>query len=81
MDKSSSEKIAPALGISWANLVTMRLMLARTSHTVDMNQTVDDSNSKSYQSPVRTMEILFAPSLPNTLCRYIIDQEGVRGLI
>ena len=31
-------------------------------------------------SVVRSMEVLFAPHLPSTVCHYIVDQEGVKGL-
>ena len=56
-------------------------MLSRTRQTIavpkssNIHKTVEE-----YRSPVRTMEVLFAPNLPNTACHYYIDEDGVKGL-
>ena len=34
----------------------------------------------SLDLPIRTMEVLFAPHLPSSVCKYIVDQDGVKGL-
>lgn len=85
----SSSKI-PALGLSWANAVTMRLMLSRTEHYVTV--ALHDSKATStkqcdssltpttYQANVRNLRVLFAPHLPNSMCRFIVDEDGVKGL-
>ena len=76
-----SRKMVPSLGICWANLVTSRLMLSRTDETVVVRQRDDAGNVVStIDVNVRNMEVMFAPHLPNTLCRYIIDQDGVKAL-
>ena len=81
MDKTSSQRIAPALGISWANLVTVRLMLSRTQRAVNVpKSSITDKTVETYQSPIRAMEVTFAPHLPNTVCYYTIDEAGVKGL-
>ena len=85
----SSSKI-PALGLSWANAVTMRLMLSRTGQYVTV--ALHDSKATStkhcnssitptaYQANVRKLRVLFAPHLPNSMCHFIVDEDGVKGL-
>ena len=80
----------PALGLSWANAVTTRLMLSRTDQyvTVALHDSKaaspehDDSsvNPRTYQANVRNLKVLFAPHLPNSVCHFIVDEEGVKGL-
>lgn len=77
MDKTAPRKIAPALGISWANLVTVRLMLSRTPHIVPNRS---NSEHETSGTPVRAMEVIFAPHLPNSICHYIVDEDGVKGI-
>ena len=77
-DKTSTGKITPALGISWANQVTVRLMLRRTQQSI--SSTIKDQKLELHGNPIRTMEVLFAPHLPSSLCHYIIDHDGVKGL-
>ncbi|XP_066281114.1 DNA repair protein XRCC3-like [Branchiostoma lanceolatum] len=69
---SSSQKVIPALGLVWSSLVTTRLMVTRTEHTV---QCADGS-----PAVVRSLEVLFSPHLPNTTQYYIVDAQGVKGL-
>ncbi|XP_077863543.1 DNA repair protein XRCC3-like [Saccoglossus kowalevskii] len=67
----------PALGLSWSNLVTCRLLLSRTSMTIDIN---DPDTGNNAVAKVRTMEAMFAPHLPRDLCYYVVDAKGVHGL-
>lgn len=81
----------PALGLSWSNAVTTRLMLARTDHYVTLalhdNKAASpqpcksSANPRTYEANVRNLRALFAPHLPNSvLCRFIVDEDGVKGL-
>jgi len=80
----------PALGLSWANAVTTRLMLSRTEHYVTValhdskaestNQCHSSVAPRTYQANVRDLQVLFAPHLPNAVCRFIVDEDGVKGL-
>ena len=76
----SLRKVMPALGICWANLVTSRLMLSRTDQSMTVRQRDDTGHVSCVDVNIRNMEVMFAPHLPNTLCRYIIDQDGVKAL-
>jgi len=80
----------PALGLSWANVVTVRLMLSRTEHyitvalhdskTATTKQCHSSVTPRTYQANVRNLRVLFAPHLPNSICRFIVDEDGVKGL-
>ncbi len=75
-NQPGSRSVTPALGISWANLVTTRLMATRTNQSINTKQGANNSTEVN----VRTLEVMFAPHLPNSLCYYIIDNTGVNGL-
>ncbi len=71
----SGHKVTPSLGIAWANLVNTRLMTSRTNRSIQ-----PATGDHSSEVNVRTLEVMFSPHLPNSLCYYIIDQTGVKGL-
>ena len=72
--------IIPALGISWANLVTSRLMFQRTNHHIQLQQKDKSGKILTIEANVRRLEILFAPHLANAYTFYTIDNEGVKAL-
>jgi len=86
---SASDRKTPALGIVWSNLVTVRLMLHRTNERVTvahhllgeprLEETQAVTGRKTYEASVRLLESVFAPHLPNAICRYIICEDGVQG--
>ena len=81
MDGSQRNRVIPALGISWANLVTSRLMLSKTYQSVQMHQKDQDGKVvRTFDATVRKLEVGFAPHLPKAECYYVIDQAGVKGL-
>ncbi|TRY95559.1 hypothetical protein DNTS_001638 [Danionella cerebrum] len=65
-------KVLPALGISWANQVMVRLMLRRLPGQV---------SSDGRSSAARTLEVVFAPHLPRASCHCGVWEEGVRGIL
>jgi len=82
-----SDDKAPALGLSWANMLTARLLMSRTNESVvlPLHNTVTSSSeankttTRTYEATVRAMEVIFAPHLPNSVCRIILDEDGVKG--
>ncbi|XP_012326601.1 DNA repair protein XRCC3 isoform X1 [Aotus nancymaae] len=62
------ERISPALGITWANQLLVRLLADRLRE-----------EEAALGQPVRTLRVLFAPHLPTSSCSYTISTEGVRG--
>ncbi|XP_073923184.1 DNA repair protein XRCC3 isoform X2 [Castor canadensis] len=66
------QHLSPALGITWANQLLMRLMVDR-SHE-------EGATLGWPSSPARTLRVLFAPHLPPSSCSYTVNSEGVRGM-
>ena len=73
------QNIAPSLGISWSNWVTVRLMMRRTQHTISV-QSYTESDGANISACVRDIEVHFAPHIANGSCKFVIDEEGVKGL-
>lgn len=71
----------PCLGPAWADMMNIRLSLSRTNDfmNIDLN---DDSTGthKCVKANIRSMDILSAPHLPNISCRFVVDEDGVKGL-
>ena len=50
---------------------------SKAASTQQCNSSV---TARTYQANVRNLEVLFAPYLPNSVCRFIVDEDGVKGL-
>ncbi|NWR75738.1 XRCC3 protein, partial [Centropus unirufus] len=69
------KRVCPALGITWANQLLMRLMVSR------MPQPEQSSGVASHPTgSVRTLRVVFAPHLPPSFCYYTVKLEGVKGI-
>ncbi|NXH18045.1 XRCC3 protein, partial [Bucco capensis] len=67
--------VSPALGITWANQLLMRLMVSRVS------QPEPSSGVASHHTgSVRILRVIFAPHLPPSFCYYTVKLEGVKGI-
>ncbi|XP_053522043.1 DNA repair protein XRCC3 [Artibeus jamaicensis] len=62
------QRLAPALGIAWANQLLLRLMADRRR-----------PEEAGLGPPARTLRVVFAPHLPPSSCSYTVNPEGVRG--
>ncbi|XP_060070545.1 DNA repair protein XRCC3-like [Ylistrum balloti] len=81
MKTEDTRKHVPALGLTWANQVTCRVMLSRTQHQISVpRQTVNDSVIGGFQTTVRHFEVIYAPHLPMLKVSFIVDQEGIKAL-
>ncbi|NWX45374.1 XRCC3 protein, partial [Steatornis caripensis] len=70
----AEKRASPALGITWANQLLMRLMVSRVS------QPEQSSGVASHHTgSVRTLRVVFAPHLPPSFCYYTVKLEGVKG--
>ncbi|KFO22294.1 DNA repair protein XRCC3 [Fukomys damarensis] len=70
---SQDERLCPALGITWANQLLMRLMADRVRE--------EEAMLGPSSCPTRTLRVVFAPHLPPCSCSYIVSEEGVRGTL
>ncbi|XP_064622269.1 DNA repair protein XRCC3-like isoform X2 [Lineus longissimus] len=78
---SRNRKSMPALGLTWSNQVTTRLLVSRTNQVVTLSQRNELGETvETFESTVRILEVGFAPHLPQSQCQYIVDEEGVKGL-
>ncbi|NXJ70105.1 XRCC3 protein, partial [Rostratula benghalensis] len=67
--------VSPALGITWANQLLMRLMVGRVP------QPQPPPGAASHQAgSTRTLRVIFAPHLPPAFCYYTVRLEGVKGI-
>lgn len=64
--------VSPALGLAWANQVTVRLMMRRLQVTVSRGD---------QRSALRRLEVVFAPHLARSGQDAGVWKEGVRGVL
>ncbi|XP_061609452.1 DNA repair protein XRCC3 [Phyllopteryx taeniolatus] len=67
----SSSSVRPALGLAWANQVTVRLTMRRLGGTV---------SEGDRDGALRRLEVVFAPHLARAGRDAAVRKEGVRGL-
>ena len=78
---------APALGLTWAHCVHVRLFASRTARAYREPLAVAPPNG-SFAHPgasgathaMRKLQVVFAPHLPRGEAFYIVDAGGVRGV-
>lgn len=73
-NNETQQQPVAALGLAWANMVTTRLQLCRTAHTVP------DPHQPDHTVSVRTLQVVFAPDLPGDSCHFIVTKAGVFGI-
>jgi len=75
---TSGRQVMPALGLSWANCVDVRLAVSRRGGARggaggSGGMVLDGSEV------LREMEVMFAPHLPRRSMKFVVDADGVRG--
>ncbi|NXF75127.1 XRCC3 protein, partial [Sclerurus mexicanus] len=68
-------RVAPALGMTWANQLLMRLMASRIAWPGQAS-----GGAPHCTGSVRTLRVVFAPHLPPSFCYYTVQLEGVKGI-
>lgn len=66
---TSGRAVVPALGLAWANCVNTRLFLSRQG-----------DHSQGRQTILRSMQVVFSPSLPQSYCYFRTTARGVFGI-
>ncbi|RXM90739.1 DNA repair protein XRCC3 [Acipenser ruthenus] len=74
------KKVLPTLGITWSNQLLIRLMVSRTRFSLQEWLPGLAAQPWHLGSVVRTMEVVFAPHLPQSFCYYTVSIDGVRGV-
>ena len=79
MTTSKTENV-PALGLSWANHVTTRIILSRTDQIAPPEALSTQVGQETTSYKLRYLEVKFAPHIPMITVPYYIDHSGVQGL-
>ncbi|GAB2224939.1 hypothetical protein Droror1_Dr00005720 [Drosera rotundifolia] len=82
---SLGRRVCPALGLSWANCVNVRLFLSKSEVSVDDKKEggfVDEDGGGRFirRCTRRRIHVVFAPHLPPSSCEFEIVREGVFGV-
>lgn len=82
MKKTSTLKTenVPALGLSWANHVTTRILLSRTNQIAPPETLSVPTEQSATSHMLRYLEVKFAPHLPMMTLPYCVNNSGVQGL-
>lgn len=78
-----SSSVLPSLGLAWANMVTIRLMIKKTLKTFDPNQLPGTRNQQvtcKHETFIRELLVVFAPHLPNTMTQFVITSKGIQSI-
>ncbi|NXS97339.1 XRCC3 protein, partial [Jacana jacana] len=68
-------RVSPALGITWANQLLVRLMVGRVPQPLQ-----PPGVASHHAGSLRTLRVVFAPHLPPSFCYYTVKLEGVKGM-
>lgn len=72
---TADSRVSPALGITWANQLLMRLMVSRVPQPEPSPGAVSH-----HPASMRTLRVVFAPHLPPSFCCFTVKLEGVKGM-
>ena len=80
---SKGRELQPALGLAWANCINTRIFLSKTDFVISttcLQQGRLASVSQPATLPLRCMQIVFSPCLPQDSCLYVVSQQGLQGI-
>lgn len=85
VDVSGDNRLKPALGLAWANLISTRIKIHRTSR-VYVARNISDNITQSLSGysggttmslTIRQMEIVFSPEVAPGYADFLISPEGL----
>lgn len=82
---SGDNRLKPALGLAWANLVSTRIKVHRTSRVYverndvssNLTQSLSASGGPNISLTIRQMEVVFSPEVAPGYADFLISPEGV----
>lgn len=80
---SGGQELVPALGLAWANCINTRIFLSRTEYAVStccLSRARHNSLPQPATLPLRCMQVVFSPCLPQHSCLYVVSQSGLQGI-
>lgn len=75
--------LSPALGLTWASIVSTRLLITRSLKCVQIGNRYSYADQKKAQpvySIIRYIDVCFSPYLPNRRAQFIVNAYGVQGI-
>ncbi|KAK3708248.1 hypothetical protein RRG08_023651 [Elysia crispata] len=86
MGRAAGPSVTPALGLTWANQITCRIMMKRLSSSLccedpqSTHQKPGESSSSLNLPTYRVLSVVFAPHLAPANLKVCIDNTGIHGL-
>ena len=86
MDKVGPNTVTPALGLTWANQVTCRIMMSRSApfqlgeDPKPTHSRPGENGSSSSLPTHRELSVVFAPHLAPARLKVLIDDTGLHGV-
>ena len=80
---SGGRELVPALGLAWANCINTRIFFSKTEYAVStccLSRAENSSLPQPATLPLRCMQVVFSPCLPQDSCLYIVSQSGLQGI-
>lgn len=86
---SSGRCVHPALGLTWSACITTRIFVwletRRNEHNEICRLMYQDTSGKKHannksETQVRGMQIVFSPSLPQSMCYFVVNAAGIVGI-
>lgn len=80
---SGGRELVPALGLAWANCINSRIFLSKTDYAVStscLQQSAQGSLPQPATLPLRCMQVVFSPCLPQDSCFFVVTQHGLEGV-
>lgn len=73
--------VMPTLGLTWANLVTTRLMISRTESSIS-GKTEGGSKlaQKVVEYAIRQLEVIFCPWMERKSCHFVVTSKGIEDV-
>lgn len=89
MDVSGDNRLKPALGLAWANLVSTRIKIHRTNRVYVARNNISgnvtqslsgysySSGEPSLRLTIRQMEVVFSPEIAPGYADFLISPDGL----
>ncbi|XP_059163747.1 DNA repair protein XRCC3-like isoform X2 [Physella acuta] len=76
---SGQSLVIPALGLTWSNQITSRIMLCKPYFTQGLEH-LDTKSLKNNEPTHRKLRVIFAPHAPESEIDVYIDNTGIHGI-
>ncbi|CAL1536916.1 unnamed protein product [Lymnaea stagnalis] len=78
MNKTTELEVIPALGLTWSNQITCRVMLSRPKLSTASLENINPPEV-TFEPTYRKLKVVFAPHIPQNEIIVYIDPNGIHG--